>query len=65
MIRRSFKKVMVEKYLKSSLSYKTLISEKPASAGCSSDIVSSHHFRPSNVTEHVTSRVSWGEFKTK
>ena len=56
---------MVEKYLKSSLSYKTLISEKPASGGCSFDIASSYYFCPSNVTEHVTSRVSGGEFKTK
>ena len=33
--------------------------------GCSSDIASSYFFRPSKVTEHVTSRVSMGEFKTK
>ena len=33
--------------------------------GSSSDIVSSNYFHPSNVTEHVTSRVSRGKFKTK
>ena len=32
---------------------------------CSSDIASSYYFRASKVTEHVTSRVSVGEFKTK
>ena len=31
--------------------------------GFSSDIASSYFFRPSKVTEHVTSRVSGGEFK--
>ena len=30
-----------------------------------SDIASSYIFRPSKVTEHVTSRVSGGEFRTK
>ena len=29
-------------------------------AGCSSDIASSYFFRPSKVTEHVTSRVGVG-----
>ena len=33
--------------------------------GCSSDTASSCYFRPIKVTEHVTSRVSGGEFKTK
>ena len=33
--------------------------------GCSSDIASSYFFRPSKVTEHVTSRVSGGEFRIK
>ena len=37
--------------------------------GCSSDIAfdiaSSYYFRASKVTEHVISRVSGGEFKTK
>ena len=33
--------------------------------GCSSDIVFSYYFRPSNVMEHVTSRVSGGELNTK
>ena len=33
--------------------------------GCSSDIASSYYFRPSKVMEHVTLRVSGGEFKTK
>ena len=33
--------------------------------GCSSDIASSDFFRPSKVTEQVTSRASVGEFKTK
>ena len=32
---------------------------------CSSDIASSYYFHPSKVTEHVTSRVSQVEFKTK
>ena len=33
--------------------------------GCLSDIASSYFLRPSKVTEHVTSRVIGGEFKTK
>ena len=33
--------------------------------GYSSDIASSYYFRASKVKEHVTSRVSGGEFKTK
>ena len=33
--------------------------------GCLSDIASSYHFRPSKVTEHVTSRLSGDEFETK
>ena len=33
--------------------------------GCSSDIASSYYFRPSKVVEHVTSRISRWEFKTK
>ena len=33
--------------------------------GSSSDIVRPYYFRPYKVTEHVTSRVSWGEFEAK
>ena len=33
--------------------------------GCLSDIASSYYFCASKVTEHVTSRVSGSEFKTK
>ena len=36
----------------------------PQNRGCSSDIAS-YYFRLSKITEHVTSRVSGGEFKTK
>ena len=39
--------------------------DNPSLRGCSSDIASSYFFRPSKVTEHVASRVSAGEFKTK
>ena len=38
---------------------------KSVHRGCSSDIASSYYFRASKLTEHVTSRVSGGEFKTK
>ena len=32
--------------------------------GCSPDIASSYFFRPSKVTEHITSRVTGGQLKT-
>ena len=38
---------------------------KSAHRGCSSDIASSYYFRASKVTEHVTSGVNGGKFKTK
>ena len=39
--------------------------QRRSDAGCSSDITSSYFSLPSKVTEHVTSRVCVGEFKTK
>ena len=38
---------------------------KSVHGGYSSDIATSYYFRASKVMEHVTSRVSGGEFKTK
>ena len=39
--------------------------QQHSDGGFSSDITSSYFSRPSKVTEHVTSRVSVGEFKAK